>query len=137
MNRMIAEIGRIAAGAGAAVAMFVAFDRLAPAAQIMVHKLAYADGYITQDRTVEGRGPLIARWDAEILHGQSRDPVCRGHGYWPYPLGRATPRIELEEWVGDPGCLARLQGGVTYQPCAKYTWADGVSTRQCGLGFQK
>jgi hypothetical protein len=94
--------------------------RLAPLPPpIIVHSLEYADGMITQDRTVSTDGPFVAAWSAQIINAQTGRAVigCEGSGVWPYPPGRIAPSMSVAEWVGSDACVL---GVGKYQPIVTF-----------------
>jgi len=101
--------------------------RLAPLPPpIIVHSLEYADGMITQDRTVSTDAPFVAAWSAQIIDTKTGRAVsgCEGSGVWPYPSGRIAPSMSVAEWVGSDAC--ELPQG-KYQPVVTFqagTWKD-------------
>ena len=107
-----------------------------PEVKIDVTDLSYEAAHMKQTRIVTGQAPVIARWEAEILDGNTREVVCEGSGYWPYPVGERTARLPLDEWVGEAGCYDSLDPNIFYQGCAIYRWSDTFE-RACSLGFKK
>ena len=123
--------------AGLAALKFVT-AAVVPVSGIEVHSLTFTNDprpAIVQDRTVHASSRLVAKWSAQIT--SNGDLICVGGDYWPYPAGHETPTIDVDEWVGDSGCWARLPVNVTLQACAKYEWGDGESTAACTIGFRK
>ena len=113
---------------------------IAPESGIVVHSLTFTNDpnpAIVQDRTVTAGNALTAEWNAEIRVSGVAVDDCKGSGFWPYPAGRKTPVIEIDEWTARAGCWDALPEGVTLQACAEYIWGDGQSARQCSLGFRK
>lgn len=113
-------------------------ETIDPGPGIVVHSLTFTNDpspAIVQDRTVYAQSKIIATWVAKITAGGAE--VCEGHGAWPYPAGRKTPTMKIDEWVGESGCWGRLPVDVTLQACAVYEWGDGKKTEACSLGFRK
>lgn len=72
---------------------------------------------------------LLAVYGVRVADAEGRT-LCGGGGTWPYrPV---TPprelRIEFDEWVGEPGCYARLREGESYRAHAEWSWTgpDGA-----------
>jgi hypothetical protein len=86
---------------------------------IVIHSIAYADGEVTQDRTVSSEGSYTAAWTAEVRDFDTGYlvPGCQGSGVWPYPPGHKVVKMSLAEWVGSSQC--RLPPGA-YQLVATY-----------------
>lgn len=88
-------------------------------APIAIHSLAYDDGHIIQDRTVNAETKFTAIWAAEIVDATTGAVLagCSGGGSWDYAPGRKAVRMTVQEWVGSPTC--NVQPGI-YYPRATY-----------------
>ena len=76
---------------------------------IVVHSLEYADGQVTQKRTVTtDDGVFFAEWRAEVVDSATNIPVadCTGTGSWNYSPGYAAPEMDLATWTGNDACDA-------------------------------
>lgn len=91
-----------------------------PVAPIVVHSIAYEDGFITQDRTVSATAKFTAVWNAEIVDAETGAvvPNCSGGGSWDYEAGHRAIKMTLQEWVGNPDCKIPDVG--TFYPRATY-----------------
>lgn len=96
----------VSVGGGLALALSVAVSPLIPQPPIVIHDLVYANGVVTQDRTVTTDGPWTGIWEADIIDTKTGEVVenCHGEGVWDYPPGRRRPEIPFREWVGNKLC---------------------------------
>lgn len=102
---------------------------------LVVHGLTYADGYVTQDRTVLTTEPAFyAQWAASVVDVETGDtvPQCTGQGAAPYPPGRKAVTFSLSDWTGNPLCNPLgLVEGKTYALRAVWSWGENsVSASQ-------
>jgi hypothetical protein len=91
---------------------------------ITVHQIAYENGMVTQDRSVTGKDDVFfAFWAANVTDATTGEivPGCEGDGSFAYPVGRATPTMTLQRWVGSENCV--LTPG-TYELRGAWSWGD-------------
>ena len=103
---------------------------------IVVHSLTYADGQITQDRTVAGDGGVtLMTWGAQIVDASTGQPVagCTGSGTWPYEQGRVAFTMPVATWVGSETCS--LSAG-EYYPRAVYSDGNSEPVTETGAVFE-
>lgn len=100
--------GFVLLGAGVLSLGTAALQSLLPSPPpIQVHELSYADGMVTQYRTVNGSGEVVLMsWAAQLVRADDNSPVagCTGSGSWPYQTGRLRADLPLAEWVGSSVC---------------------------------
>lgn len=100
---------------------------LPEAPRIEVHAITYADGKVTQDRTVNSDAPVFRmHWSAELLDVATGEtvPWCQGSGDFPYQTGRKAKTMPLAVWVGNPDCTPESLPPGRYEPLAVYAWGD-------------
>lgn len=119
-------LGQLAIGVTFLAALGTAGIRaVLPAVEgIAVHQISYQDGMVTQDRTVTGTHDVfMAFWAANVTDVNTGlvVPGCEGDGSFAYPVGRATPEMPLQRWVGSDGCV--LTPG-TYELRGAWSWGD-------------
>lgn len=91
-----------------------------PPPPLVVNSLTYADGVVTQDRTINADSKLWMIWEAYVVSELTGQPVpgCSGSGFWDYSPGHLVARVPVREWVGSPDC--KLVEGAGYQLVARY-----------------
>lgn len=126
-------------GFGLIGALVAVSDTIIPDGQsspIVVHSLTYADGQITQDRTVAGDGGVtLMTWGAQIVNASTGRPVagCTGSGTWPYEQGRVAFTMPVATWVGSEAC--NLSTG-EYYPRAVYSDGNSEPVTEAGPVFE-
>ncbi len=115
----------ILGGAAIVAAATFAIQSVAPTQDgIAVHQIAYEDGMVTQDRTVNGTHDVfMAFWAANVTDVNTGlvVPGCEGDGSFAYPVGRSNPTMTLQRWVGSDECV--LTSG-TYELRGAWSWGD-------------
>ncbi len=123
-------IGQTAVGVGILSAVGVVAMRAAlslflpPLEGVHINALEYADGMVTQDRTVTGDGDVFfAFWAAYVANIETGEavPGCEGNGAFAYPVGRDNPTMTLQRWVGSDECV--LTAG-SYELRGAWHWGD-------------
>lgn len=109
---------------GATSAILLAGSAFLPERSFLqIRELSYSDGYVTFDRAISG-GSTRAVWTAQVYNSDGR-PECSGGGVATYePSEQRRQVFALDDWVGDPGCLSRLDLGghkalVTWTPLSE------------------
>jgi hypothetical protein len=94
---------------------------------IVVNRLAYDAGIVTQDRSVNRTAKFSAVWEAEVISAKTGQavPGCMGRGDWDYAPGNKVARMPLAEWVGSASC--KLEPG-QYQLFARYRAGEWGTT---------
>ncbi|MBM1556656.1 hypothetical protein JQV19_08350 [Sulfitobacter mediterraneus] len=125
-------IGSVAVLAAAQGLLSLVLPDVSP---IEVHSLKYANGIMTQSRTVSADGEFFpAEWRAEIHDADTNKPVegCAGSGFWNYQTGHLDAEMTLMRWTGSDTCTPeylRSIGGRFY-PVASWHWGnDGTSKK--------
>ena len=98
----------VVVGGAAALAVSAVLGFVLPKAPIVINALSYAEGMVTQDRTVTGKGEVFFMgWSAEVVNMATGDPVpwCIGQGSYNYRTGRRVVEFTLPDWVGNAACL--------------------------------
>lgn len=99
---------------------------------LTVHDISYSEGVVYADRTVNHSA--IADWRVTVVQADRDGPSCNTvpgpemhQGWSPYS---ASPRdkkpFTLDVWVGDPGCLSRLEPGQEHHMFMNWTPRDGT-----------
>lgn len=106
-------------GTSALAAGYLAVSAMiGPQPFMTVHSISQDDkGKVTADRTVHF-DPNIGDWTVTVVGADTDAPSCKTipgnkvhQGWSPYSPGRKMSAMPLDEWVGDPGCLDRLNPG--------------------------
>lgn len=86
---------------------------------ISIRELSYSGGYITLDRAI--RPPdVIADFQVVVTSEETGITVCHGTGWAEFETDESRRKVfTLDDYVGDPGCLSRLDGSYTIYT----TWA--------------
>ncbi len=115
----------ILGGAAMVAAATFAIQSIAPSTVgVHINALEYADGMVTQDRTVTGDGDVFfAFWAANVTDLSTGEvvPGCEGDGSFAYPVGRDKPTMTLQRWVGSEECT--LTAG-SYELRGAWLWGD-------------
>ncbi len=93
---------------------------------LVLGKLVYENGEITQQIHVQGADVIKAAWAAKIERGGVA--ICGGGGEWPYTggIGVLTP----SDWTGDD-CPELLSGDIGI---AVWSWIDSDGTKKSIVG---
>lgn len=100
---------------------------LPDAPRIEVHGITYADGRMTQDRSVFSDAAVFQmHWTAEIRDAVTGNtvPWCQGSGNFAYQTGRHVKTMPLAVWVGNDACTPESLPPGKYEPLAVYSWGD-------------
>lgn len=97
---------------------------------LTVHDISYTDGIVYADRTVNHS--TVGDWRVTIVQEDRDGPTCNTipgpdihQGWSPYSENpRAVRTFPLDVWVGDPGCLERLQKGEPHHMFMNWTPRD-------------
>lgn len=86
---------------------------------ISIRELSFSDGYVTLDRAI--RPPdVIADYQVVVTSEETGLTVCHGTGWAEFETDESRRKVfALDDYVGDPGCLSRLDGDYTIYT----TWA--------------
>lgn len=126
MTMTVSAVSTGLASALFGVLAFGGLNNLVEPEGIVPHSLEYnGAGAITQARTVYSEEPFAAVFKANIHTTQQPDfLICSGGGGWPYRPGFVEVNIDIDEWVGEAGCEAKLPNDTWLVACAEWQWGE-------------
>lgn len=80
---------------------------------IVVRELSVTDGFVTLDRAIR-KPDVIADFQVVVVSEETGATVCHGTGWAEFETDESRVKVfRLDDYVGDPGCEARLSGNYT------------------------
>lgn len=86
-----------------------------------IHSMEVVGDQVKSERSVHvaGSGEVIADWRVTVVREDRRSPSCQTlpgpdlhQGWSAYTdAERKKTTMHMDKWVGDPGCMARLEAG--------------------------
>lgn len=111
-----------------------------------INEITYKDGMVYADRTIFPLDDIevrIADWRATVVPIGKDTPTCQTipgpmihEGWSDYEAGEYMRDMTLDEWVGDPGCLARMGDG-EHAMFMNWTPRDGGQSVVHAIKFYK
>jgi len=115
----------------------IAIQAVLPApVPITIHSIAYRDGTVLQDRTVETDGAsFFAGWAATVINSTTGESVrwCEGSGAFPYKSGRITVEFTLPQWTGRAECTPESLPPGEYFLRGVWSWGDEQTSRDSAV----
>ena len=115
-------IGMAAVAAVVSTALQLVLPQPAP---LVINNLTYADGIVTQDRTLNTDQPAFyAQWTATVENAETGESLrwCEGSGANGYPPGQKAVTFTLADWTGRATCTPDSLPPGLYALRASWRW---------------
>lgn len=100
---------------------------------IDVISLSYADGMVTQERTITtDQTAFYAQWAATVENADTGDSIrwCEGSGANAYPPGHRAVVFTLADWTGNQRCTPESLPAGRYALRASWRWGEHSTSRK-------